>query len=210
MSRADPMKQRRTFARPLVTIAIAAAPLACSSPPAKPARGDFPSGVSATWYVSPELTACTARTPDHCPPNASCNPPPPRAVQCPEPMPASGTARLIKLADESCKVLPDGCHEVACGLPAACPLPWDQHLPTLRWAVAPGDGEGCVATPEPRTHRGDALPPVPIVCPLPDRAAGVIQRATADAGCVACAQAPCDATAATAVACPSDPPPAAR
>jgi len=193
---------RRWFAAPFV-VTVTAAPLACA--PSSGARRDFPAGVEGAWYVTRDGTACSADPPMSCPKGASCNPPPPTVVECPATMEQS-TVRLVKLAGGSCAVLPDGCERVACAVgPTPCPLPHDQRLPTLSWAVNPIDGK-CLASPGRRNRYEQDRPDVEVPCLPLEARGGFIDRAAPGAECHACALSPCDPATSPRVDCPPEPP----
>lgn len=99
MSRAP----RRQFLAPFILTAAAALP-ACKGKPA-PTIVDHenppPSQVrSWTVWVSGDECMADDNTPDSCPEGASCNPPPPMIVSCPEGM--TGESVTINETDGAC------------------------------------------------------------------------------------------------------------
>jgi hypothetical protein len=187
------MRRRRWFAAPLV-ITTAAIP-GCSSAPKGP-----------DWYVNRNGTACTASTPVHCPRNATCNPPPPHAVTCPDGMGESSTVEVDQNADGTCTMTIPGCTGgAACTHAVDCPT-WEagEKLQTLRWLLEPAADGKCTATPSSRTNFGPTRPPVIIDCP-PDGRVVITRKPAGDDGCLACATgATCDPAASIDVACPPD------
>jgi hypothetical protein len=189
-------KQRRWFAAPLVVTTVAAPAAAALTGCGGGTRGP-------DWNFGRSGTACLAEVPMHCPRGASCNPPPPRAVECPAEMGSADRADMWQATDGSCTLAVAGAGAAAKA--AQCP-DWNAPVVTLLWTLSPADGGKCTAHPQPRTPSfGPLYPAVTIDCPVPG-GTGVIMRASADGKCSACATAPCDATAPT-VACPPDQPP---
>jgi len=199
------MKRRHWFTAPFVVTA-AAAPLACSSSTGRGERRDFPPGVKGSWYVMRDVSSCSASAPMSCPKNATCNPPPPQAIECPSGMGEQVTVRVIELGDGTCAMLPDGCTREACAQgPTPCPVPWGERLPTLEWAVNLVDGK-CVASPGPRTRDEPPRSGVEVPCLPFENKGGSIDRAAAGADCHACALSPCDPATSPKVACPPESP----
>jgi hypothetical protein len=186
-------RSRRFAASLVVTLAVPA----CSSSSQKPEEARWDADFA---YVRKDGTACTYSTPERCPPNVTCNPPPPRAIECPRGMGEHDNARVGAVEGGACVMMAPGCHERACATETDCPDPGRPLLP-LQWAVNPVEGQGdqCVATPARRTSFWETEhPPVTLTCP--PTGAGFIERAAGDAACFACAQPPCDT--ATPVTCP--------
>ena len=91
---------RRWFAAPLVV--TLAGPAACSS-----SGGQRRSPIDDFAYVSRDGSACIYHVDMACPPNATCNPPPPQAVECPAGMGADVTgARVGRHGDGCVAVIP--------------------------------------------------------------------------------------------------------
>lgn len=191
------MPRPRRFAAPLVI--VLATPAACSSNGAEKPPPPFGHDFAAVWK---DGSACGYAEAMSCPEGVRCNPPPPRAIECPREMGAHERVRIGADGAGGCLLVPPTCADRGCAVPTDCPEP-GQMLPPLQWAVNPGDGDGCVASPGPRTGLWEpAHAPAPIACPLPERH-GFIERAAPDAPCFACAKPPC--ADATPVPCPDGP-----
>ena len=184
------MKHRRRtwFTAPLVAVT------ACSS-----STGPTKPDVSAYDRVWVDGSACVFSIEVHCPKGASCNPPAPRAVECPAGM---GTAKIAAIGpakpgtvDGNCLLYPEPCVDRACAVPTPCLRQGFAEIAPLAWTITPGSDGRCVATGRPRT-RHDYHPPIPSAC-----AGGVIERANVNAPCVVCGTSPCPLDA-TPIACP--------
>ena len=159
-------RRRTQFAAPLiVTVA------ACSggSPKSdKPKR--YPGHV---WAVTMSPDACLATETDlGCPPDVTCNPPPPQEVQCPPGSSGRNTIRIAERGDKTCAVLPPSCVEESClTTPTACPLPFGQSLPKKLGAIMEiemRDGSCHVEEKNPDCPPNvDCNPPAPkkVACP---------------------------------------------
>jgi hypothetical protein len=135
-----------------------------------------------------------------CPKNASCNPPPPRAIECPAELGTATSARIGPApgtAPDSCVLIVPPCTERSCGVPIKCiPTSWARTIEPLAWTITPGEDGRCVATPRPRTNFDGGGPAIPVAC-----AGGVIERANPKAPCVVCGTSPCGLNAQP-IACP--------
>ena len=177
------MKHRRRiwFAAPMVAVT------ACSSSNATNHAQDFD-------HLEVDGTACVYYEHMHCPEGAMCNPPPPRAVECPAGMGASRGA-AIGAGGSGCLLYPDPCTDAKCAVPTPCLRERVEEIAPLAWTITPGSDGRCVATGRPRT-RFDSHPPIPSMC-----VGGVIERANPKAPCVVCNTSPCPMDA-TPIACP--------
>jgi hypothetical protein len=176
------MKHRRRtwFSAPLVAVT---ASCSTSSGPTTP-------DVNGYDRVTVDGTACVFSVQVHCPKGASCNPPGPRAVECPAGM---GTARTAALGpakpgtvDGDCLLYPEPCADRTCAIPTPCLRQGFEEIAALAWTITPGSDGRCLATGTPRT-RHDYHPPIPIDCPP----GAAIERANAKAPCVTCMTSPC-------------------
>lgn len=172
-------RPRRVFAASVV-VTIAA----CSGS-SKETTGTKPPGPFVQrWTVIRSVDDCRAlETENSCPKNATCNPPPPQAIACPEGSGPDGHVVVAELPDHSCAIVPVGCNELACAaVKTACPMPFGQELPILRWEVMREASGECIA-------RARGADPVKVACPFPDPQTGapssVIMRADAKAPCFA-------------------------
>ncbi|MCA9674482.1 MAG: hypothetical protein KC464_05505, partial [Myxococcales bacterium] len=120
---------RRWFAAPLVV--TLAGPAACSS-----SGGQRRSPIDDFAYVSRDGSACIYHVDMACPPNATCNPPPPQAVECPAGMGADVTGARVGRHGDGCVAVIPPCADLACAVPTPCPTP-GAPLPALQWAVNP-------------------------------------------------------------------------
>jgi hypothetical protein len=116
------VRRRSRFAAPLV---ITVAACSKTEPPKPPAY----SGMS--WDV--RMVGGKGCRADEvfreCPPEGDCNPPPPRAVECPPGSSGRTLIRVAELPDKTCGILPAGCFDASCvKLKAPCPLPAGQTL----------------------------------------------------------------------------------
>ncbi len=167
---------------------------------AAPGSGSAPAAaveLVTEWNVVAVAGQCSANELAPCPPNEACDPPPPRAIECPAGA-TDGNVRVVELADHTCAVAPADCKASAClGAKTPCPLAKGESFPPLGWAVtAMGDGT-CVAS-----SSTPGAPPrsITIHCPFPDVAAFTIKRPKADAPCTA------DANGKSSpIPCPADP-----
>ncbi len=174
-------RRRTVFAAPVI-ITLAAG---CSGKDDSPGRTNNPPGPIETkpkpafavqWDVHRVGPGeCEAEAVLHCEPNESCNPPPPRASECPPGTSGKTMIRVAALPSGKCVVVPKGCAEESCAkLDAPCPLPQGKKLPEKFvevWVVEKnknGDG-GCHAEEpdEDCPPNVDCNPPVPrkIACP---------------------------------------------
>lgn len=181
------LRRRTSFAAPLILSLVTG----CSkkeehrtnNPPPPPPRAPDPTAnppvptkFAAVWDVRRVDTGiCEAETPVDCPPNTKCNPPAPRAVECPAGTSGRTVIRVAERVTGGCVIVPKGCEDSTCAtLEAPCPLPPGERLPAKLvevWVVEKnknGDG-GCHAE-EPSTDcppNVDCNPPVPrkIACP---------------------------------------------
>ena len=169
------MKHRRRvwFAAPLVAVTAG-----CSSSPKKSHETDFD-------RLEVDGTACVYYQHVHCPKGAMCNPPPPRAVECPAGMGASRGA-AIGAGGSGCLLYPDPCTDRTCAVDTPCLRQGFDEIAPLAWKITPGSDGRCVATGVSRTGF-DSHPAIPINCPP----GGAIERANAKAPCVACNTLPC-------------------
>jgi hypothetical protein len=135
-----------------------------------------PSKFKVEWDVRRvEAGACEAEQEIDCPPDSKCNPPAPRAIECPPGTSGRTVIRIAEIATDRCAIVPKGCADSSCvKLPTPCPLPSGQKLPAKLaevWIVEKnknGDG-GCHAE-EPSTDCPpgvDCNPPVPRKIPCP-------------------------------------------
>jgi hypothetical protein len=106
--------RRLSFAAPLVLIA------ACHpSPKKEPPIHENPPAASryAEWNVAKSGDTCYADTLEEmsCPPDASCNPPPPMSIQCPEGL-EEGASLVVYQAEENgpCYIDGETATEIAC------------------------------------------------------------------------------------------------
>ena len=190
-------RPRRQFAAPLIAVA------GCSSGTPRDSTADFDS-------IDRVGTACVHTVVMRCRKNATCNPPPPRPIECPPAMgdaPAGriGMVQVAAGAPEQCVLIVPPCNEASCGKPTPClhSSAW-APLRALAWSVEPAEDGSCRAIAASRTDQEPAEP-LSIACP-PALAAkrGFITRPTPVAPCVACAATPCDTNAPN-VPCPPDP-----
>ena len=220
-------RRRTVFAAPLI-ISLAAG---CSSKDVPPTHGNPPGpDIDRTPPNPPPPTTkiinwdvhriapgeCQAESIVECDPGVKCNPPPPRASECPPGTSGKTVIRVAEVAVGRCVIMPKGCADASCAKVAApCPLPGGQTLPERFvevWVVEKnknGNG-GCHAEePEGTCPPGvDCNPPVPrkVACP-----AGVSDTAEARVAMLkdkSCAVAPdgCNTPACVTVKtpCPAD------
>jgi hypothetical protein len=172
-----PAFRRRTlFAAPFV-VSIAAAGCKDESRTSNPPPPDNPPGprFARQWDVRRVAPGkCQAAEPFDCPPEVKCNPPEPRAVECPPGTSGKTVIRVAELPDTTCGIVPKGCVTAACvKLKTACPLPVGQTLPDKLvevWLVEKDKiGDGCHAEEPPVDCPPgvDCNPPSPmkIACP---------------------------------------------
>jgi hypothetical protein len=216
------LRRRTTFAAPLILSLVTG----CSKKeeeytrnPPPPERTPEPPPVKTT--NPPEPTArfiaewdvrrvdagiCEAEAIVQCDPGDRCNPPPPRAIECPPGTSGKTVIRVAAVTTAKCGIVPKGCNDATCvKLETACPLPGGQQLPPKLvevWLVEKnknGDG-GCHAE-EPSTDcppNVDCNPPVPrkIKCPtgmtdpgeikvglLPDKTCAILPDGCNAPGC---------------------------
>jgi hypothetical protein len=64
---------------------------------------------------------CLAYAVVHCPKDVNCNPPGPRTIACPDPLPAT----IVILPDNSCAIVPPDCEARSCATQKTpCPEPY--------------------------------------------------------------------------------------
>ncbi len=184
------LRRRTRFAAPLI-ISLAAG---CSSKDDTPKQNGNPPGpdIDRQPPMNPPTPApskltnqwdvrrvgpgeCEAEWVINCPPNSKCNPPAPRASECPPGTSGKTVIRVGEVATGKCAIVPKGCADSSCvTVVAPCPLASGQKLPERFvevWVVEKnksGDG-GCHAEePEGTCPPGvDCNPPVPrkVACP---------------------------------------------
>jgi hypothetical protein len=182
-------RRRTWFSAPLVAVTAS-----CSSS----SSSDKPD-VASYDTIARRGTACEYVVKMRCPKNASCNPPPPRAVECPAALGGGSWAAIGPkpgVADGTCLLFADGCSEPSCAVPTPCLDGAWTPLAPLAWRISPGEDGRCIAVGVSRTQ-WDSHPPVPLACPP----GGAIERANVNAPCVVCAVSPCPIGAAP-IACP--------
>ncbi len=172
-------RRRTVFAAPLI-ISLATGckgdgPTTTSNPPGPEAKPKVRAFLQEWDVRRIGPGACEAAAPDDCPPNTKCNPPEPRASECPPGTSGKTVIHVAELAANTCAIVPKGCANASCATVAApCPLPAGQKLPSRFvevWVVEKnknGDG-GCHAEePEGTCPPGvDCNPPTPrkVACP---------------------------------------------
>ena len=145
-------------------------------------------GLVAQWNVIVTEAGCSANVHGDCPPNEPCDPPPPRAIECPAGA-TEGSLIVGQREDKTCVI-------VATNQPTPCPLPAGEALPPRSWAVTVQPDGTCRAS---WSSPATGAKAVTIRCPVAD-ANVVIQRgATASACTVAHAGKTLD------VPCPAEP-----
>ena len=118
----------------------------------------------AQWNVIVTEAGCSANVHGDCPPNEPCDPPPPRAIECPAGV-TEGSVVVGQRADKTCVV-------VSTSQPTPCPLPAGEALPPKAWAVTTQPDGTCRASwSSPATGARS----VTIRCPVAD-ANVVIER----------------------------------
>jgi hypothetical protein len=128
-------------------------------------------GLVSQWNVVVTEAGCSANIHGDCPPNEPCDPPPPRAIECPAGVP-EGNVVVGQREDGACVI-------ANTNQPTPCPLPAGQALPPRRWAVtAQPDGTCRASWSSPAT----GAHAVTIRCPVPD-ANVVIERRGNDGPC---------------------------
>jgi hypothetical protein len=128
---------------------------------------------AAEWNVTAVAGVCSATEHGSCPPDKECEPPPPRAIECPAGL-VDGATKVVQLEDKSCAVIPGNAK-------TPCPLAAGESLPPLSWAVTPAPDGTCIAS---WTSPGTGTKSVTIACPVADEPT-TITRAKADAPCIA-------------------------
>jgi hypothetical protein len=79
--------KRRKLAAPFVLTALMAPAFADNSGPTRnppPQKRRLPKAPDDSRVSKHEDGTCWYHAPEHCPPGAKCNPPPPREVECPK------------------------------------------------------------------------------------------------------------------------------
>ena len=140
---------------------------------------------AAEWNVTAVAGSCSATEHGDCKPDTECEPPTPRAIECPAGL-VDGDTKVVQLEDKSCAVLPSNAK-------TPCPLPKGESLPPLMWAVTAAPDGTCVAS---WTSPGTGTHSVTIKCPVANVASMTIKRAKADAPCT---------VNSTTVPCPAEP-----
>lgn len=94
-------RQRRNFAAPFILTLAAAIP-ACTkgSPTVKEPKPDPVASPYQTWSVERSGEACSVYYEMDCPPDASCNPPPPMAVACPAGVEDGARFTIVQLEED--------------------------------------------------------------------------------------------------------------
>ena len=142
-----------------------------SGSPTVVASGSAPTPeLAAQWNVIVTDGVCSANEHGNCPPDTPCDPPTPRAIECPAGV-TDGLVVVGQLADGSCAT--------ATGQKTPCPLPAGEALPPLAWAVTAQPDGTCRATWMSPATGAKSLT---IKCPIAD-ANVVIKRANKDAPC---------------------------
>jgi hypothetical protein len=173
-------RKRTLFAAPFIMVAAAGCKddSRTSNPP-PPIRTSNPPEPSAPkfrnqWDVRRvDAGKCQADEDFNCPPNAKCNPPEPRAIECPAGTSGKTVIRVAETEPGSCWIVPKDCKDTSCVKhKAACPLPPGGKLPDKLvevWIVEKDkQGDGCHAEEPVDCPPGkDCNPPSPmkIACP---------------------------------------------
>lgn len=144
---------------------------------------------AAEWNVTAVAGVCSATEHGDCKPDTECEPPTPRAIECPAGL-VDGDTKVVQLEDKSCAVLPSNAK-------TPCPLPKGESLPPLAWAVTAAPDGTCVAS---WTSPGTGTHSVTIKCPVANVTSTTIKRTKADAPCTAD-----NAGASVTVPCPAEP-----
>ena len=126
---------------------------------------------AAQWNVIVTEGVCSANEHGNCPPDTPCDPPTPRAIECPTGV-TDGLVVVGQLADGSCVI-------ATTNQKTPCPLPKGEALPPLAWAVTAQPDGTCRAT---WTSPATGTKSLTIKCPIAD-ANVVIKRANKDAPC---------------------------
>jgi hypothetical protein len=210
-------RRRTLFAAPLI-LSVAACgksePESTHNPPVPVTKNPPGPAFRDQWDVRRvDAGKCEANELFTCEPQTKCNPPPPRAVECPPGTSGKTVIRIAELHDQTCAIVPKGCVEPSCAkLKTVCPLPAGQKLPDKLvevWVVEKNkQDDGCHAEEPPVDcpPNTDCNPPSPMKIECPP---GVTDRVTVKVGLLAdktCAILPegCDkpACATPKVACP--------
>ncbi|MBA2543016.1 MAG: hypothetical protein H0V17_25470 [Deltaproteobacteria bacterium] len=91
-----------------------------------PAGQKLPAKLVEVWTVEKNKNGdggCHAEEPEaDCPPNADCNPPVPRKIECPPGVTETVELKVGLLPDKTCAILPDDCTAPGCaGAKTPCP-----------------------------------------------------------------------------------------
>jgi hypothetical protein len=167
-------RRRTVFAAPLIMIAGCGAKDAPRREP-DPPRPKLP---GESWSVYKQGTSCRAGDRSECPVGDSCNPPPPRDIECP---PGIGDTNVIVAvkADSTCVIVPKDCLDIACATRATpCPDPydapaklrgpvWNIHRdPSSKTACIAYDANACLPPPDGQPAPPcNPPPPQAVVCP---------------------------------------------
>lgn len=172
-------RKRTLFAAPFIIVAATGCKdESRTSNPPPPERTHNPPGPVTTiknqWDVRRvEAGKCEAEDVYDCPPDTKCNPPAPRAIECPAGTSAKTVIRVAETDPGTCWIVPKGCTDASClKHEAPCPLPPGGKLPDKLvelWVVEKDKtGDGCHAEEPVECPPGkDCNPPSPMKIPCP-------------------------------------------
>jgi hypothetical protein len=162
-------RRRTQFAAPLIVT------LACGNSEPTETRNPPPPApkFKGAWDVRrAPAGGCLAEDANPCAPDTKCNPPPPRAIECPPGTSGRTVIRVVELPAHTCGIAPAGCADPTCvKLATPCPLPHGQRFPQKLvevWTVEKRGSECHAEEPNPDCPPNvDCNPPFPrkIECP---------------------------------------------
>ena len=138
-----------------------------------------------TWQVSRAFAwekdakvGCEADQPFDCPPEYSCNPPPPRPIPCPAGIDKAKVITIAQQTPHECYVVPDGCKDLSCATqPVRCPWTWDELSDMHRTGTRDQDGRCVLKSSSGRGFIAD--------CPDPKATQFTISKEDVDKPCFA-------------------------